>query len=300
MTTEWGFSQSYGDSSLDGTITNYGQPLMDFIEGLGISNSAWVASYDWGPPMFWGDWTLRVGEGEMGGFVKDTLYAKRNDNPPCDTTQSEIEVSPLSYNFGEVELGQPRTFTVSISNKGCGPLTLSGVGLKTDFAITSFPSSSAVIQPNEDVNLEITYIPTILGNNSAILQINSNDADKPVVEVQLNATGILRPLTPSEQIANILTFFDESVKQGKLQGTSDKHEKCKLNVDYQLRTMRDMIQAATSSIEHKRYQQLACWQLKCIYSYCDGQAKPNDLVTGEAVPELAGMIQQLMQTLGCK
>jgi hypothetical protein len=61
-----------------------------------------------------------------------------------------------------------------------------------------------------------------------------------------------------------------------------------------------MIQAATSSIEHKRYQQLACWQLKCIYSYCDGQAKPNDLVTGEAVPELAGMIQQLMQTLGCK
>jgi hypothetical protein len=32
--------------------------------------------------MFWTDWTLRIGEGEMGGFVKDTLYQKRNDNQP--------------------------------------------------------------------------------------------------------------------------------------------------------------------------------------------------------------------------
>ena len=35
-----------------GSITNYGQPLMNFREARKISNSAWVASYDWGPPMF--------------------------------------------------------------------------------------------------------------------------------------------------------------------------------------------------------------------------------------------------------
>jgi len=83
--TEWGFSQSNhpdpGDL-LHGTITDYGQPLMDFIEGLNIGNTAWVASYSWGPPMFWNDWTLRCGEGEMGCFVKDTLYARRNDDQP--------------------------------------------------------------------------------------------------------------------------------------------------------------------------------------------------------------------------
>jgi len=83
--TEWGFSQSNHPNPqdlLNGTITEYGQPLMDFIEGLKISNTAWVASYDWGPPMFWSDWTLRIGEGEMGGFVKDTLYLRRNDDQP--------------------------------------------------------------------------------------------------------------------------------------------------------------------------------------------------------------------------
>jgi hypothetical protein len=91
MMTEWGFSMSMGtDTLLNGTISNYGQPLMDFREGLGIGNTAWVASYDWGPPMFWkppnplpsGTWNLRIGEGEMGGFVKDKLYEKRNDNQP--------------------------------------------------------------------------------------------------------------------------------------------------------------------------------------------------------------------------
>jgi len=82
--TEWGFSQSNhppGDL-LHGTITEYGQPLADFREQYGIGNAAWCASYNWGPPMFWTNWTLRCGEGEMGCFTKDKLYEKRNDDQP--------------------------------------------------------------------------------------------------------------------------------------------------------------------------------------------------------------------------
>lgn len=90
--SEWGFSID-SDSGLQGTITNYGQPLADFREVRKMSNSAWVASYDWGPPMFYdpggwpkpvGPWSLRIGEGQMGGFTKDTLYLKRNDNQPSE------------------------------------------------------------------------------------------------------------------------------------------------------------------------------------------------------------------------
>lgn len=90
MMTEWGFSQSNHpdpDDLLHGTITDYGRPLMEFIEDLSIGSTAWVASYNWGPPMFWEDWTLRCGEGEMGGFVKDWLYEKRNDDQPHGAVQ---------------------------------------------------------------------------------------------------------------------------------------------------------------------------------------------------------------------
>ena len=83
IVTEWGFTTT-SETLLNGTVSNYGQPLMNFIEGLKISNTAWCASYNWGPPMFNQDWTLRSGEGEMGCFVKDTLYLRRNDDQPYE------------------------------------------------------------------------------------------------------------------------------------------------------------------------------------------------------------------------
>jgi hypothetical protein len=79
--SEWGFWGTTEDL-LNGTITNYGQPLMDFYEELKISHSAWVTDYGWNPQMFTSSWVLRVGEAEMGGFVKDMLYAKRNNDQP--------------------------------------------------------------------------------------------------------------------------------------------------------------------------------------------------------------------------
>ncbi len=81
---EWGFAStaSPGGEYLIGTISNYGQPIKEFVEGLGIGNIAWVASHDWEPPMFdydWsGIWTLLCGEGYMGGFAKNWLYDQRN------------------------------------------------------------------------------------------------------------------------------------------------------------------------------------------------------------------------------
>jgi len=80
--TEWGFQESSMDTLLQGTVTAYGSPLRQFIEERHLSWSAWCASSSWGPPMFNKDYTLRVGEGEMGGFVKDWLYEKRNDDLP--------------------------------------------------------------------------------------------------------------------------------------------------------------------------------------------------------------------------
>jgi endoglucanase len=84
LMTEWGFNTTT-ETLLNGTITNYGRPLVDLMDRLGMGYTAWVASNDWRPPMFWPDWTLRCGEGEMGGFVKDTLYQKKNDDQPHGT-----------------------------------------------------------------------------------------------------------------------------------------------------------------------------------------------------------------------
>ena len=93
---EWGFSSdpcvsdyiTYGDAS------TYGQPLKEFVEGLGIGSIAWCAGgWDWRPPMFYSDNTLRVGEGEMGGFTKDWLFETSGAEQAVDLTIAKSKVT---------------------------------------------------------------------------------------------------------------------------------------------------------------------------------------------------------------
>jgi endoglucanase len=82
--TEWGFSNTVSSGSMNllgGTITGYGKPIVDWMNGMGLSWTAWCADDDWEPAMFTrGTWGLKTGEGEMGGYVKDLLYQYRDSN----------------------------------------------------------------------------------------------------------------------------------------------------------------------------------------------------------------------------
>jgi hypothetical protein len=79
--SEWGFQQG-GNEIVDGTISSYGNPFKQFIEQNRLSWTAWCASSSWGPPMFDMDYSLLVGEGQMGGFAKDWLYERRDADRP--------------------------------------------------------------------------------------------------------------------------------------------------------------------------------------------------------------------------
>jgi len=212
----------------------------------------------------------------------------------CEPEEPNIVVEPLSHDFGDVELGTSRTVIVTISNIGSGDLTVSSIALETDFAITSAPAASIVIEPNETVDVEITYTPSVVGYNLAVLKITSDDPDEPVVEIQLSAVGIEIPPHPSEQIANILVFFDTSIGDGILVGDGPGN-----SAEKRLNALRNMIEAAGDLIEGELFEE-ACQQLQDIYRRTDGQSKPPDFVQGLAVPELAEMILELMDTIGCE
>jgi hypothetical protein len=98
--TEWGFKSNARSRFLKGTITDYGLPLENYREARKISSSAWCASYDWEPTMFNTDWTLQVGEGYMGGFTKDMLYAYRNSDQP-----GTVDVTPPNAPTGLIVSG---------------------------------------------------------------------------------------------------------------------------------------------------------------------------------------------------
>ena len=205
----------------------------------------------------------------------------------------DIEVSPLSHDFGNVELGTSTTLVATISNVGTGDLTVSSIALETDFPITSAPSVAIVVGPGETKDVEITYTPSSLGYNSAVLKITSDDPDEPVVEVMLSAVGITTPSPPSEQIANILSFFDTSIADTTLEGRGPGKSAKK-----RLKALRNMIKAAGDFIEEELLED-ACQQLMDVSTRMDGQYKPPDFVKGESVEELETMVQSLLTSLGC-
>lgn len=90
--TEWGFGEDGEDK---GTISNYGQPLMDLREELKISNTAMCIRAGQENSIFYDDGTLRCGEDQMGCFVKDKLYEKRNDDQPHGEVQPPADLPYL-------------------------------------------------------------------------------------------------------------------------------------------------------------------------------------------------------------
>ena len=92
---EWGFepTASPEQQHLIGTISNYGQPLKEFVEGLGVSNIAWVANWDWEPPMFDTDWQLLCGDGYMGCFAKDWLFEASGAEQDVNLTVAKCKVT---------------------------------------------------------------------------------------------------------------------------------------------------------------------------------------------------------------
>ena len=91
--TEWGFRDT-GDPVTSGTQTSFGEPLKAFIEAHGLSWTAWCADDMWAPVMFDTDWNLLEGEGEMGGFVRDWLAQRKDDDRPTGLGPSRDAATP--------------------------------------------------------------------------------------------------------------------------------------------------------------------------------------------------------------
>jgi endoglucanase len=79
--TEWGY-RANDDSVARGTRSSFGEPLRAFVERRGLSWTAWCADTIWAPVMFDPSWNLLVGEGEMGGFVRDWLAETKDRDQP--------------------------------------------------------------------------------------------------------------------------------------------------------------------------------------------------------------------------
>ncbi|MHC4525968.1 MAG: hypothetical protein ACYSU8_10625, partial [Planctomycetota bacterium] len=180
-------------------------------------------------------------------------------------------------------------------NYGTADLNVSSVILTgdADIAITSGPTAPLVIAPSTSigVDFEVTFAPTAEVASAATIQILSDDEDEPEVYVDLSGVGIITEVPPTQQIQNILDYFDTSVADGTLIGYGPGNSASK-----RLNALRNMIEAASDLINAGAYEQ-AIEQLESIAKKTDGVSKPQDFVVGDAVSDLNTMINDLIASL---
>lgn len=203
-----------------------------------------------------------------------------------------IEVAPLDYDFGYVQVGSASSTIITISNVDGSELNIYGVVLEgsADFSITLAPDP--VVGSGMTTGVEVAFTPSATGDASAVLEIASSDVDNPIVAVWLGGTGVADEPPPSATVADILAFFDTSVAVGTLSGSGSGK-----SADGRRRALRNMIEAAGDLIEDGAIED-ACRQLLDAYERCDGLPRPPDFVSGPASSELADMILDLIFWLG--
>ena len=110
-------------------------------------------------------------------------------DPPIEIP--EIEVAPLSHNFGALAAGtEVQDIVVTIENIGNGDLNLGSIYLhngSSNFSLTTIPTG--VVEPHNSVDLIVSYAPGTYESNTDVVSIISNDDDEPEVLVTLDGSG---------------------------------------------------------------------------------------------------------------
>jgi hypothetical protein len=223
------------------------------------------------------------------------IYITYDPRPAYCDYQPDIDVSPLVYDFGDVELETASSILITILNCGNGDLYVQNLTFtpesSTDFTVTLSPELPSVIAPEGSIDVEVTFSPSIEDILCSVLEITSDDPDEPVITINLAGIGVIIEVPPSEQIEQILEFFDISVADGTLVGVGPGN-----SASNRLKALRNMLKA-TSYLIVGEYFEAAHEHLLDVLKKCDGQFPPPDFVSGDAREELANRILKLLEDL---
>ncbi len=105
--------------------------------------------------------------------------------------QPKIEISPQSFDFGDVQYGQKAEYTFKLKNTGKAFLEIKRVS--TSCGCTSAEVSKEKIAPGEEIDLLVVYDTGAMsgdhakGEQERIIYVKSSDPVNPQVEVMIYA-----------------------------------------------------------------------------------------------------------------
>jgi P pilus assembly chaperone PapD len=98
----------------------------------------------------------------------------------------DATVTPQSVDFEGVAVGQTRSETVTVTNDGDAPLRVTAASLRgdTDFDVAS--PAPVTLGPGQSEDVTVTFTPSAAASQTDLLEIRTNDSDRPVLPVTLS------------------------------------------------------------------------------------------------------------------
>jgi predicted outer membrane repeat protein len=126
-----------------------------------------------------------------------------------DITQSaltppNILINSPAINFGQEDIGGYAGSMLTLTNTGDEDLVVNSLGLYGStagmFTVDkgTCPSLTPTLATNESCSIEVVFQPKSMGTKTAALTIGSNDPDESQMEVPLEGTGVMCPITFSD------------------------------------------------------------------------------------------------------
>lgn len=128
--------------------------------------------------------------GNVSNSLSAAVTVTATTTPPPSTSGTPDISTPSSYSFGDEEVGDSKTRSITITNRGNATLTVSRIEMAgTHASMFRAQVSSFSVAPNSTYSLSVTFTPTSEGTKTATMRLTSNDPDTTVRSIALSGRG---------------------------------------------------------------------------------------------------------------
>ncbi len=131
-----------------------------------------------------------IDTGSINEMVCSETTDEANQRP-----QIEIDAFPLSYDFGfwnpDLQVGDSASTVFTVRNEGYGPVTINSIQLTGDSDFNQTNNCPAELEVAQSCEITVTFSPSIEGDHSATLVVESNDPDEGIINISV--TGYVEP-----------------------------------------------------------------------------------------------------------
>lgn len=134
-----------------------------------------------------GDYPLQILNAVISGTNATNILTATVDGT-LTVLAPDIQITPLSQDFGEVPLGQTSDRTFEIQNTGNQTLQISSVGFSNP-GFTILSAAGFAVEPGNTANVQVRFTASVKGHYNERMTIVTNDPDEVNSQVVLTANA---------------------------------------------------------------------------------------------------------------